>query len=59
VRYVTDMTHLAGVDELLEERFAVARRFAHYLGRIVGMGTANIAGFAIHTALPCRRRPGH
>jgi hypothetical protein len=59
VRYVTDMTHFADVDELLEERFAVARRLAHYLGRIVGTGAANLAGSAIRTALPCRRRPGH
>ncbi|MGH2718650.1 MAG: hypothetical protein ACRDJU_08740, partial [Actinomycetota bacterium] len=57
--YVTDMTHFAGVDELLEERFAVVRRFGHYLGHIVGAGTANAAGPTIHTALPCRRRPGH
>jgi hypothetical protein len=52
------MTHFAGVDDLLEERVAPARRFAQYLGRIVGAGTANMAGPTVHTALPCRRRPG-
>jgi hypothetical protein len=51
------MTHFVGVNDLSEERFAAARRFAHYLGAIVGAGTANVAGPVVHSALPCRRRP--
>lgn len=56
--YVTDMTHFAGVDELVGARFNGARRFAAYLGAIVGVATANPPGGIIPSALACRRRPG-
>ena len=56
--YVTDMTHFAGVEELVGAKFNGARRFAAYLGAVVAVATANPPGAIIQSALACRRRPG-
>jgi len=56
--YVTDMTHFAGVEELVGAKFNGARRFAAYLGAVVAVATANPPGEIIQSALACRRRPG-
>lgn len=53
------MMHFAGVDELVGARFNGAKRFAAYLGNVVGVATANTPGQVIESALACHRRPGH
>jgi hypothetical protein len=55
--YVADMTHFVGADELVGAKFNVARRFAAYLGAVVGVATANPPGPVIESPLPCHRRP--
>jgi len=59
LNYVTDMRHFADLDELSGDQFRSARRFAMFLGKIAGVGTANDAGSTIATALACQKRPGH
>ncbi|MGH2722182.1 MAG: hypothetical protein ACRDJO_11380 [Actinomycetota bacterium] len=56
--YVIDMRHYEGVDQLDGPRYGPAKRFAAYVGHIVGAATATPPGQILCTPLPCRRRPG-
>jgi hypothetical protein len=56
--YVIDMRHYEGVDQLEGAQYGATKRFAAYVGHIVGAATATPPGQIVHTPLPCRRRPG-
>lgn len=55
--YVIDMRHYAGLDEMVGDEFEPARRFAAFLGTIVGVGSSIREEVEMPTGLACRRRP--
>lgn len=56
--WITDMRCFTTDPAKVDQVPAPARRIAEYMGSIVRAGTLARSGIIIHTALPCRRRPG-
>lgn len=57
--YVTDMRHFDGIEQTTDKRYSRARKFATYMGSIVGAASAGAAGRVLATPLRCQRRPDH
>lgn len=57
--WIIDITHYGTDRASILSIPAPARRLAEYFGSIVGAATIAAPGVDVHTALRCRRRPGH